>query len=81
MVNTELVNRVRNIVANDIGLNVENVRNDSRIIEDLGADSLDFVEMVMSLEEAFECDIDDAVAEGFCTVQDIVDYLESNEIA
>jgi acyl carrier protein len=74
----ELLNRVRVAVASNVGVNIDDVDGDSRISEDLGADSLDIVELMMDLEEEFACDIDDDVAtERLNTVQDIVDYLKS----
>ena len=67
--------KVREIVAEQLGLTVDDVPLDASFSNDLGADALDYMEIVMAFEEEFETDIDDAEAEGFKTVKDVVDYL------
>lgn len=67
--------KVREIVAEQLGLGDEDVQLDASISGDLGADALDFIELVMAFEEEFEVDIDDGEAEGFVTVRDVVDYF------
>ncbi len=70
--------RVKKIVAEQLGVKLEEVRNDASFVDDLGADSLDTVELVMALEEEFETEIPDEEAEKITTVQLAVDYVQSN---
>ncbi len=70
-----LEQQVRNIVAEQLGVDVSEVRPDASILDDLGADSLDVVEMVMSLEEAFDIEVPDADVEEMRTVSDIERYV------
>ncbi len=70
--------RVKVLVAEQLGLESEEVASDSSIIEDLGADSLDIVELVMALEEEFEMDIPDEDAEKILTVKDAIEYVRKN---
>lgn len=72
-----MLEKVRSIIANELGVDAETITEDSHIIDDLGADSLDAVELIMALEEAFDIEIDDDAASGILTVQDILDYLET----
>jgi len=67
--------RVKKIVAEQLGVNESEVKNESSFVNDLGADSLDTVELVMALEEEFECDIPDEDAEKITTVQQALDYV------
>jgi len=69
--------RVKKIVAEQLGVNDE-IANDASFVDDLGADSLDTVELVMALEEEFECEIPDDDAEKITTVQQAVDYVNAN---
>jgi len=69
--------RVKKIVAENLGKKVEEVRNDALFVEDLGADSLDTVEVVMALEDEFELDIPDEEAEKITCVQEAIDYVSS----
>lgn len=69
--------RVRDIVVEQLGVNAEEVTAEASFIDDLGADSLDTVELVMALEEAFECEIPDDKAEAITTVQKAIDYINS----
>ena len=69
--------RVKKIVAEQWGVK-EDISNDASFVDDLGADSLDTVELVMALEEEFECEIPDDDAEKITTVQQAVDYVNSN---
>ena len=71
--------RVKKIVAEQLGVNEAEVKNESSFIDDLGADSLDTVELVMALEEASECDIPDDAAEKITTVQQAIDYVLANK--
>ncbi|MCB6184374.1 acyl carrier protein [Leeia sp. TBRC 13508] len=70
--------RVKKIVAEQLGVNEAEVKNESSFVDDLGADSLDTVELVMALEEEFECEIPDDEAEKITTVQQAIDYVNSN---
>ena len=70
--------RVINIVAEQLGIGVDEVSNESSFIDDLGADSLDTVELVMSLEEEFDCEIADEEAENITTIQQAIDYINAN---
>ena len=67
--------RVKNIVAEQLGIGVDEVSNESSFIDDLGADSLDTVELVMALEEEFDVEISDEQAENTSTVQSAIDYI------
>ena len=67
--------RVREIIINELGVELEKVTDDASFVEDLGADSLDTVELVMAFEEEFELDIPDEDAEKMRTVGDAVRYL------
>ena len=69
--------RVRKIVAEQLGVKAEELKNDASFVDDLGADSLDTVELVMALEEEFETEIPDEKAEQITTVQGAIDYIES----
>lgn len=70
-----LEQRVKKIVAEQLGVNEAEVKLESTFVDDLGADSLDTVELVMALEEAFECEIPDEEAEKITSVQQAVDYI------
>jgi len=69
--------RVKKIVVEQLGVKEEEVSNESSFVDDLGADSLDTVELVMALEEEFECEIPDEEAEKITTVQQAIDYVNS----
>lgn len=70
--------RVKKIVAEQLSVAIEDVKGESSFVDDLGADSLDTVELVMALEEEFELDIPDEVAEKIMTVQDAVDHINAH---
>ena len=70
--------RVKKIVAEQLGVNEADIKNESSFVDDLGADSLDTVELVMALEEEFECEIPDEDAEKITTVQQAVDYVKAH---
>ena len=70
--------RVKKIVAEQLGVAEADVKNESSFVEDLGADSLDNVELVMALEEEFDCEIPDEEAEKITTVQQAIDYVTKN---
>ena len=71
--------RVKKIVAEQLGLKVEDVKNTSSFVEDLGADSLDTVELVMALEEEFDTEIPDEDAANITTVQEAIDYINKHQ--
>jgi acyl carrier protein len=70
--------RVKKIVAEQLGVNEADVKNVSSFVNDLGADSLDTVELVMALEEEFETEIPDEDAEKITTVQQAIDYIKAH---
>jgi acyl carrier protein len=70
--------RVREIIINELGVEPEKVTDDASFVEDLGADSLDTVELVMAFEEEFGIDIPDEDAEQMRTVGDAIKYLKEN---
>jgi acyl carrier protein len=70
--------RVKKIVAEQLGVNESDIKIESSFVDDLGADSLDTVELVMALEEEFECEIPDEDAEKITTVQQAIDYVNAN---
>jgi len=70
--------RVKKIVAEQLGVNESEIKNDSSFVDDLGADSLDTVELVMALEEEFECEIPDEEAEKITNVQQAIDYVNGH---
>lgn len=69
--------QVKNIVAEQLGVKEEEVKKESSFVDDLGADSLDTVELVMALEEEFEIEIPDEEAEKITTVQQAIDYINA----
>jgi acyl carrier protein len=69
--------RVKEIIVEQLGVNPDQVVSDAKFVEDLGADSLDTVELVMALEEEFDAEIPDEEAEKLTTVGDAVKYIES----
>ena len=71
--------RVKKIVAEQLGVNEAEVKNESSFVDDLGADSLDTVELVMALEEEFGCEIPDEDAEKITTVQQAIDYVTTHQ--
>ena len=71
----EMQKKIVDIIANQLGVDKEMVTAEANVVDDLGADSLDVVELVMALEEAFDLEIPDDEAEKIRTVKDIFDYL------
>ena len=68
---------VRDVVVEQLSVSPDQVKVDSKIIEDLGADSLDVVELVMALEEKFCIEIPDSESEKLVSIKDVVDYIEN----
>lgn len=73
--------RVKKIIVEQLGVKDEEVQNTSSFIDDLGADSLDTVELVMAMEEEFDMEIPDEQAEKLTTVQAVIDYINSHQKA
>jgi acyl carrier protein len=69
--------RVKEIIIDKLGIEEEKITNDARFIEDLGADSLDTVELIMQFEEEFDIEISDEEAEDLTTIGKSVDYINS----
>ena len=70
--------RVKDIIVEQLGVEEDEVSAEASFIDDLGADSLDTVELVMAFEEEFNIEIPDEDAEGISTVQDAIDYIKTN---
>ncbi len=70
--------RIKQIVAEQLGVDEDQVTAEASFMDDLGADSLDTVELVMALEEEFDIEISDEDAEKIQTVQNAIDYVEAN---
>ncbi len=71
--------RVKKIIIEQLGVKEEDVKSEASFVDDLGADSLDTVELVMALEEEFDTEIPDEEAEKITTVQAAIDYVKSNQ--
>tara|TARA_B100000035_G_scaffold310824_1_gene319305 strand:- start:696 stop:929 length:234 start_codon:yes stop_codon:yes gene_type:complete len=76
---SDIEQRVKKIVSEQLGTDAANIKNESSFIDDLGADSLDTVELVMALEEEFGTEIPDEQAEKITTVQQAIDYINNNQ--
>lgn len=70
--------KVRNIIVEQLGVDAEEVKSEAHFVDDLGADSLDVVELVMALEEEFGLEISDEDAEKLTTVKQAIDYIEAH---
>ena len=79
MSNTNIEERVKKIIVDMLGVKPEDVVPEASFVDDLGADSLDTVELVMALEEEFETDIPDEEAEKINTVQAAIDYINNHQ--
>ncbi len=71
--------RVKRLICDQLGLKDEQVKDEASFVEDLGADSLDTVELVMALEEEFETEIPDEEAEKITTVKEAIDYILAHQ--
>jgi acyl carrier protein len=76
---SETADRVKKIVVEHLGVEQDKVTEDASFIDDLGADSLDIVELVMAFEEEFGVEIPDDAAEKITTVKDAIDYIEQHK--
>ena len=74
-----LIDDVKEVVVEQLNVNPDEVKEESKFVEDLGADSLDVVELVMALEEKFDIEIPDADAEGIITVANAIKYIEDHQ--
>ena len=72
-----LIDDIKEVVVEQLSVNADEVKDDAKFVEDLGADSLDVVELVMALEEKFDIEIPDDEAEKIQTLNDVVEYVES----
>lgn len=75
---TDVEVRVREIICEQLGVSDGEISPEASFVEDLGADSLDIVELVMALEEEYEMEISDEDAENIKMVQDVIEYIESH---
>ena len=71
----EIIEKVKGIIVDQLGVSIEEVTPEASFIEDLGADSLDIVELIMALEEAYDIEIPDEDAEKIQTVDDVISYI------
>lgn len=71
-------NRIKSIIADQLGVAEDQIKPESKFIEDLGADSLDIVELIMAMEEEFQTEIPDEEAEKIRTVGDAINYVSSH---
>lgn len=74
-----MLDKIKEIVVEQLGVDAEQVTPEANFVDDLGADSLDTVELIMAFEEEFDVEIPDTDAEKIKTVQDVVDYIESHK--
>lgn len=74
-----LIDDIKEVVVEQLSVSADEVKEDSKFVEDLGADSLDVVELVMALEEKFDIEIPDDEAEKIQTVQNAIDYIQSKQ--
>lgn len=74
----EIFEKIKKIIVNQLGIEEAKVTKEATFVDDLGADSLDIVELVMAIEEEFDMEIPDEAAEKIVTVGDVVEYINSN---
>ena len=74
-----MLDKIKSIVAEQLGVDEDQVTEDASFIDDLGADSLDTVELIMAFEEEFDIEIPDEDAQKIKTVKDVMDYIESKQ--
>ena len=78
MSSEDIFDRVKEIIVEQLGVAEDSVKEEASFIDDLGADSLDIVELIMALEEEFDIEIPDADAEKVTSVGDVVEYIKEN---
>ena len=78
MSNEEIFNKLKGIIVEQLGVSEENVKENATFVDDLEADSLDIVELIMNIEEQFNMEIPDEEAEKIVTVGDVVKYIAGN---
>ena len=78
MSSEEIFDKIKEIIVEQLGVSEDSVNEDASFIDDLGADSLDIVELIMALEEEFDIEIPDTDAEKVVTVGDVVEYIKDN---
>jgi len=76
--NVEILDRVKQIIADQLSIDEDQIVPEASFIDDLGADSLDIVELIMAFEEEFDMEIPDEDAEKIKTVQDVLDYIKNH---
>ena len=74
-----MLDKIKSIVVDQLGVDEDQVTEDASFVDDLGADSLDTVELIMAFEEEFDIEIPDEAAEKIKTVQDVVSYIDQNK--
>ena len=74
-----ILEKVKEVIIDQLGVEEESIKLDTSFIDDLGADSLDIVELIMALEEEFDMQIPDSEAEKIATVNDVVEYIKNNQ--
>ena len=79
MSENEIFEKLKSIVKDQLGVEEESITMDATFVDDLSADSLDIVELVMSIEEEFDMEIPDSDAEKIVTVSDVVEYIKNNQ--
>lgn len=79
MSNEEIFNKLKGIIVEQLGVSEENVKENATFVDDLEADSLDIVELIMNIEEQFNMEIPDEEAEKIVTVGDVVKYIKEHE--
>ena len=77
MTNDELFNSIKRMIVDQLGVDEDTITEDSSFVDDLNADSLDMVELVMAMEQEFDIEIPDDVAEKVATVKDAVEYVQN----
>ena len=77
MTNEELFNSIKQMIVDQLGVDEDTITEDSSFVDDLNADSLDMVELVMAMEQEFDIEIPDDVAEKVSTVKDAVEYVQN----
>ncbi len=75
----ENFDKLKDILVDVLGVNGDDVKTESKFVDDLGADSLDLVELIMAFEDKFEIEISDEEAEKMVTVKDVLDYIASKK--